>query len=482
MCAVASNPKRTERHRYRTYMTRRALTLVAFLLSALAAQSPQEPGLSGGGGGTPGQAQTANLAVPEDAISAPKARSPEMQVSQTDAAAGENERNENVAVAPVDLNILKDLLVRIGTTATLIPQFLPDLSYFGSEYGVAPSVGLHVSARARRGLHGRVYESHQNSVFGARAFFQVGGLKPAHDNQYGFDVEAPLWRGAFISLDTGQQKTRGMVNGNVLVPLPSERTPLATDPALRAYVQLILNAYPDEIPNRTDIDPRMLNTNSPQRVDGQNWNTHFDQDIGSRDKLAIQYSYLGQKVTAFQLVAGQNPDTTGFSNDGRVTWQRDWTSATSTSATIAFDRTTSLLAPSKDNLGPSINVVGLQGLGPAPDVPAYRADNLFRNGVQARHAHGTHEFVFGFEISRRQYNGFRSDSSRPDIAFIADSPKQRHHQPPAGLALFDGHLHRRSVGRISQLGNVVLRRRHLARGRQPHPELWTSLPTQPASQ
>ena len=71
-----------------------------------------------------------------------------MQVSQTDAAAGENERNENVAVAPVDLNILKDLLVRIGTTATIIPQFLPDLDYFGSEYGVAPSIGLHVPARA----------------------------------------------------------------------------------------------------------------------------------------------------------------------------------------------------------------------------------------------------------------------------------------------------------------------------------------------
>ena len=32
---------------------------------------------------------------------------------------------------------------------------------------------------------------------------------------------------------------------NVLVPLPAERTPLATDPTLRAYVQAILNAYPD---------------------------------------------------------------------------------------------------------------------------------------------------------------------------------------------------------------------------------------------
>jgi hypothetical protein len=389
------------------------------LWSTLAAQTPPAPGPSGGD--TPSQDPTANPAAPEDATSARKARSPEIQVSQTNAAAGENERNENVAVDPVDLNVLKDLLVRIGTTASIIPQFLPDIDYFGSEYGVAPSTSLHVPARVRRAVHGRLYESHQNSVFGARAFFQVGGLMPAHDNQYGFAVEAPLWRGAFITVDTSQQKTRGMVNGNVLVPLPSERTPLATDPALRAFVQLILNAYPDEAPNRTDIDPRMLNTNSPQRVDGQIWNTHFDQAIGSRDRLMFQYGYLGQKVIAFQLVAGQNPDTTGFANDGRVTWHRDWSAATSTSATIAFVRTTSLLAPAADNLGPSINVVGLQGLGPSPDVPAYRADNLFRNGAQVRHVHGTHSWVLGFEITRHQYNGFRSDSSRPDIAFIADS-------------------------------------------------------------
>jgi hypothetical protein len=398
-----------------------ALTLFTCLSITLAAQSPQDPAPSGAGGGTPGEAQTAKPVDHEDAASAPAARSPEMQVSRTDAGAGENERNENVAVNPVDMDLLKDLLVRIGTTATLIPQFLPDIDYFGSEYGVAPSIGLHPPARVWRTLHGRLYESHQNSVFGARAFFQVGGLKPAHDNQYGFAVEASLWRGAFISLETGQQKTRGMVNGNVLVPLPSERTPLATDPALRAYVQLILDAYPDEIPNRTDIDPRMLNTNSPQHVDGQNWNTRFDQQIGRRDRLVFQYHLVDQKVIAFQLVAGQNPDTTSWANDGRVTWHRDWTPATSTSATIGLVRTTSLLAPAKDNLGPSINVVGLQGLGPPPDVPAYRADNLFRNGFQLRHARGAHTFVFGFEMSRRQYNGFRSDSSRPDIAFIADS-------------------------------------------------------------
>jgi hypothetical protein len=395
------------------------LTLAAFLSLTLAAQSPQEPAPRGVGGDTPSEAQTLKPVGQEDAATPPAVRSPEMQVSRTDAGAGENERNENVAVNPVDMNLLKDLLQRLGTTATLIPQFLPDLNYLGSEYGVAPTIGLHPSARVWRGVHGRVYESHQNSVFGARAFFQVGGLKPAHDNQYGVAVEAPVWRGAFISLDMGQQKTRGMVNGNVLVPLPSERTPLATDPALRAFVLLILNAYPNEVPNRTDIDPRMLNTNSPRRVDGQDWNTRFDQQIGSRDRLVFQYHLIDQKVIAFQLVAGQNPDSTSWVNDGRVTWHHDWTPATSISATIGLVRTTSLLVPSKDNLGPSIAVVGLQGLGPTPDIPAYRADNLFRNGMQLRHTHGNHTFVFGFEVARRQYNGFRSDSSRPYINFVA---------------------------------------------------------------
>jgi hypothetical protein len=407
------------RRRWKPAVPGLALILAAFLSLTLAAQSPQEPAPRGVGGDTPSEAQTLKPVGQEDAASPPAVRSPEMQVSRTDAGAGENERNENVAVNPVDMNLLKDLLQRLGTTATLIPQFLPDLSYLGSEYGVAPTIGLHPSARVWRAVHGRVYESHQNSVFGARAFFQVGGLKPAHDNQYGVAVEAPVWRGAFISLDMGQQKTRGMVNGNVLVPLPSERTPLATDPALRAFVLLILNAYPNEVPNRTDIDPRMLNTNSPRRVDGQDWNTRFDQQIGSRDRLVFQYHLIDQKVIAFQLVAGQNPDSTSWVNDGRVTWHRDWTPATSISATIGLVRTTSLLVPSKDNLGPSIAVVGLQGLGPTPDIPAYRADNLFRNGMQLRHTHGNHTFAFGFEVARRQYNGFRSDSSRPYINFVA---------------------------------------------------------------
>ena len=65
-------------------MTRLILALVLFLVRPLAAQSPQEPAPPAGGGDTPGD-QTAKPAVQEDAASAPAARSPEMQVTQTDA-------------------------------------------------------------------------------------------------------------------------------------------------------------------------------------------------------------------------------------------------------------------------------------------------------------------------------------------------------------------------------------------------------------
>ena len=76
------------------------------------------------------------------------------------------------------------------------------------------------------------------------------------------------------------------MNGNVLVPKADERTPLTTDPATRAIVMRFLAAYPAELPNRTDINPRMLNTSSPQTIDQNNAGARLDQRLGTRDRTA----------------------------------------------------------------------------------------------------------------------------------------------------------------------------------------------------
>jgi len=172
-------------------------------------------------------------------------------VGKTDTAAGESRRNENIYFNPVDNNALKELNVRLGTTATVVREFLPSRNFFGAEFGNAPSALLAIPAAGGSGFHGRIFASHLNSIFSARSFFQVGDVKPAHENDYGFVLQAPLWKGSRLTLEGNQLKSRGSVNGNVLVPKPDERTPLTTDPTARAIVTRFLDAYPSELPNRT---------------------------------------------------------------------------------------------------------------------------------------------------------------------------------------------------------------------------------------
>src|SRR6185369_5394804 len=182
----------------------------------------------------------------------------------------------------------------------------PASGYFGSEFGNAPRSTITIPNPLKQGFHGQLYESHQNSVFSARSFFQVGGVKPAHENDYGFNFGLSPLSKTKLFVEASQQKIRGSVNGNVLVPRPDERTPLTTDPATRALVAKFLNAYPKELPNRVDINPRALNTNAPQSIDNNQANIRIDQSLGDKDSLALQYQFTSQSVEAFQLVAGQN--------------------------------------------------------------------------------------------------------------------------------------------------------------------------------
>ena len=119
-----------------------------------------------------------------------------------------------------------------------------------------------------------------------------------------------------------EQALRGSVNGNVLVPLAGERTALATDPAVAQLVQRWIDAYPKALPNRTDIDPRALNTNAPLSIDTTATNLRLDQSAGANDRIFLQHSYTNQKLRSFQLVAGQNPDTNTKSHTARATWER----------------------------------------------------------------------------------------------------------------------------------------------------------------
>src|SRR5437016_104755 len=267
---------------------------------------------------------------------------------KTEVQAGESRRNENVQFNLIDNNALKELNARLGSSATVTPAFEPEFRYFGTEFGNKPSGPMHlgpaVTAPRSRDFYGGISFTHSNSIFSARSFFQVGSVKPAHENNYGFVAGLGLWRGAHLTLDGSGQKLRGSVNGNVLVPLASERVPLTTDPPALRLTQRWIDAYPKLAPNRIDVDPRMLNTNSHQSINTDGSTIRLDQDMGRRDRLLLRHAFTNQQVQAFKFVAGQNPDTNTKSHNARLTWNHFFDARSLIDFSVGFDRVHSLLA------------------------------------------------------------------------------------------------------------------------------------------
>ncbi|MEZ5400931.1 MAG: hypothetical protein R2729_14770 [Bryobacteraceae bacterium] len=340
-------------------------------------------------------------------------------LGQTDANRGESRRNENVQFNLVDNNAVKEMNIRLGATATIVSEFQPERRYFGAELGARSSGPAHAPASPASPVHGTLFWSHNNSLFNARSFFQAGGVLPARENNYGFNVSAGLWKGGSLTMNGSQNKQRGQVNGNVLVPLASERTPLTNDPALRPLVENFLAAYPLELPNRTDIAERALNTNSPQRINTDAAGAQLDQRVTAKDRLTLRHGFTAQSVDAFQFVAGQNPDTDTKSHSARITWSRAISPATTLDATAGFDRLGSLLLPAAPYGAASFSNA-LSSIGPSPIIPIDRAQNRYRAALSVGQLRGRHRLAFGGGWTRLQYNGVETDGHRGILSFRND--------------------------------------------------------------
>jgi len=329
------------------------------------------------------------------------------------------QRNENVAVYLIDTNAIKEAGIRLGDSVTILPEPPAELNYYATEHGRPPGEAVAVRpAQIAAGWHGELYESHQSSVFNARTFFQVGDVLPSHRNQYGGRLTGGLGKKWWLTATAVQRKIRGMVNGNVLVPLESERTPLATDPQLRAMVTRWLAAYPAQLPNRLDFDPRALNTNSPQRIDDTDAGLRLEHDLGSRDRLVVSHALNRQRIDAFQLVAGQNPDTEIHGHRSRLSWRRNLGAGSELLTGFSFNRTKSVLLPEPNAVGPRVRMgYQIEELGPDSHFPIDRAQNSFRWGAlwSRQAAGGRHQITAGGDWWRFQLNGVETNNQRPLI-------------------------------------------------------------------
>jgi hypothetical protein len=352
-----------------------------------------------------------NIGAPAAARATPKPALVKPAATRLNAA---SPRNENVAIYQIDTNAIKEANIRIGTTATAILEPAAETQHYAGEHGrpAAELLALRPATPAP-GWHGEGFWWHQNSVFNARTFFQVGAVQPSHRNLWGGRLTGGLGRLGALTAVYAQSDVRGMVNGNVLVPLEDERTPRTNDPASRALIEQWLAAYPAQLPNRTDFDIRALNTNSPQRIDAVSGTLRLDAAAGSGSKLIASHTIDRSRTLAFQLVAGQNPDTNIHTQRSRLTWVKPVSPATQLQLGAAFTRVRSALVSPPGAVGPRVRFgYQIEELGPDSMFPIDRATNSFRYGFAMTHLRGKHNWSWGADYTRFQLNGIESANQR----------------------------------------------------------------------
>jgi len=77
------------------------------------------------------------------------------------------------------------------------PRLPTGIPLLGTEFGNKPSGPMQLGPASRsRDFYGGFPSLTANSIFSARSFFQVGSVKPAHENNYGFVAGPGPVRGA----------------------------------------------------------------------------------------------------------------------------------------------------------------------------------------------------------------------------------------------------------------------------------------------
>ena len=377
------------------------------------------------------------VAVTNDAATA---RADFRFTSAAEGVAGLEERNPNIFVYRIDLNDLRNLLTLFrGPSPAYIPEFSAENNYFGAEYG-APLLSFE-PLRPRpllKDWHASVSATHQNSALNARNFFNVGPLLPSRITSYDLAAGGPLLsRKASLLLDFGQIFSSGLVNGNLQVPLASERTPLSTDPQTRAIISDLLKAYPAELPNLPAVSLRQLNTNAPRSILTADGLARLDLKPNDRTSVAGLYSISQYSEDPFQLVIGQNPQTDLRNHSAYADVTQVFSPRTAGQFGFHFDRIRASLLPTQqfNNLlaplgltavpdiifaGGSSSQAELAAIGPGILFPRLRVENRFKEFANLSRTMGRHTLKFGWSTSRSQVNDLQSNTSRGSLSFLPD--------------------------------------------------------------
>ena len=142
--------------------------------------------------------------------------------------------------------------------------------------------------------------------------------------------------------------------------------------------------------------------------------------MGQNQRLSLFHAISREHINAFELVAGQNPETDIHQTRSRATYRMALSPRTDLGLSAAFTRVFSDLYSEPNAVGPRLRIgFAIEDLGPDIQFPIHRAQNTFRFGAVGSHRlrSGAHSITFGADTARLQLNGIETLNYRGYFVF-----------------------------------------------------------------
>ena len=251
----------------------------------------------------------------------------------------------------------KESNVRVGTRATVSQFKGVDTIYFASEHGQAPSEPLALNAvTPRAGWHGEAFWIHQNSIFNARTFFQVGPVLPSDGTLTAFRGTTEAGRSRLCRPSPGRNG-RFVAWSTAMCSFPSPASVRRWRQTRQSgHRSTISERLPKGVAESPDFDPRALNTNSPQRIDDLDGTVSALTVILLEADCRLPTPCRARRPMPFSSLPGRIRTPTFIAN---VSVPRSETAVTGHGTGLSrfgFGRIRSLLTPEPNAVGPRVKL------------------------------------------------------------------------------------------------------------------------------
>jgi hypothetical protein len=325
---------------------------------------------------------------------------------------------------------------RQGASLATIKEFQVLTNNFSAEFG--RGYGAVVLVQTKQGtnqIKGEAYIYHNNSALNAKSHFLTGQPKPVNRrNQYGFVAGFPVFKNklfGFISFD--QKRESGELSFRKDIFTATERdpanwfkkAPLNDTPANRAFIQSVVDRFPNVTPNDQSTTLSKIRT----YVTGVGYNRplddysgRFDWNLGERDNVTGRWQYTRQIFDNDEIIIGEATKQNNKQQNFGLTWTHIFSPSISGEFRYGLGLRTTLVGIKAGNDTPIIRFTGTpiasSTIGSAGNFPInrYQTDKQFVYNVSAI-VFNNHFLKFGTDLRFARLDDLADSNSRGSYTF-----------------------------------------------------------------